>query len=203
MPPLIRHGGRALAATVTGKAETARAEYAAALAAGVPAPALSEVARMAHLFGGFPRAIQGLKALGAALTARGTRPPRDPAPARRDPAADRARGERLFRRIYAGASDDVLALLDQVAPGFSRWILEDAYGRVLSRSGLTPRERELLAVAALAVLRCPLQLKSHVRGALRLRAREGEVAAMLALTRPAGGSPAPRRPSGGAGSRGG
>jgi len=179
LPPLLRHGGRALAATVAGREGAARRHYDSALAAGVPAVALVEIARMAHLLGGFPRAIQGLKALGDALAARRLAPPRDPEPARRARPSDRARGLRLFRRIYGPSSRAVLARLDAVAPGFSGWVVEDAYGRVLARPGLAARERELLTVAALAALRCPLQLESHVRGALRLGATPREVTAMV------------------------
>ena len=136
---------------------------------------------MAHLFGGFPRAIQGLKALERALASRGLAPPRDPEPGRRERAADRRRGERLFRRIYGASSDKVIALLDATAPGFSSWVIEDAYGRVLTRPALGARERELLAVAALVALRCPTQLESHVRGARRLGASWDDVNGMITL----------------------
>jgi AhpD family alkylhydroperoxidase len=173
--PLLRHGGRALAATVTGRAEVARAEYAAALAAGVAPAALAEVARMAHLFGGFPRAINGLQALADVFTQAQVAPPADAEPAPRPRAEDRARGESLFRRIYAAQSDDVLRRIERAVPGFASWVLEDAYGRVLSRPGLAAVERELLAVVALVALDCPDQLKSHARGALRLGATPAEV----------------------------
>jgi 4-carboxymuconolactone decarboxylase len=179
LPPLIRHGGRALAATVAGKVGTARAEYAAALAAGVPPPALAEVARMAHLFGGFPRAILGLEALHDAFTRAGAAAPADPEASPRSRTEDRARGESLFRRIYAGQSDEVLRRIERAAPGFASWVLEDAYGRVLSRPLLTEVERELLAVVALVALDCPEQQKSHARGALRLGAAPDEVRAAV------------------------
>jgi 4-carboxymuconolactone decarboxylase len=179
LPPLIRHGGRALAATVTGRTETARAEYAAALADGVAAAALAEVGRMAHLFGGFPRAILGLQALHDAFTEAKTPPPADAEPPSRPRADDRARGAALFRRIYAAQSDDVLRRIDRAAPGFSTWVLEDAYGRVLSRPGLEAVERELLALVALVALDCPEQQKSHARGALRLGATLDEVRAAV------------------------
>jgi 4-carboxymuconolactone decarboxylase len=178
-PALIGRGGRALAATVTGRIEAARAGYAAALAAGVEAAALAEVARMAHLFGGFPRAILGLGALHAALTAAGLPAPADPEPAPRLRADDRSRGDLLFRRIYASQSDDVLRRIERAAPGFSNWIVEDAYGRVLCRPLLAADERELLAVVALVALDCPEQLKSHARGALRLGATVDEVRAAV------------------------
>jgi 4-carboxymuconolactone decarboxylase len=180
LPPVLLHGGPALAATVTGREGAARRHYEAALAAGVPAVKLVEIARMAHLFGGFPRAIQGLKALERALAERGLAAPPDSEPGPRERSAERPRGETLFRRIYGESSDTVIALLDATAPGYSSWVIEDAYGRVLARPGLEPFERELLAVAALAALRCPTQLESHARGARRLGASAAQVDAMLA-----------------------
>ena len=66
-------------------------------------------------------------------------------------------------------------------PELAEWILADGYGRVLSRPGLTIRERELIVVAVLAALRLPKQLESHVRGARRVGATGREVSAMLSL----------------------
>jgi 4-carboxymuconolactone decarboxylase len=63
-------------------------------------------------------------------------------------------------------------------PSLAGWILEDGYGKVLSRPILSIRERELIIVALLSALKLPMQLESHVRGARRVGATEGEVAAM-------------------------
>ena len=68
-------------------------------------------------------------------------------------------------------------------PDLARWILEDGYGKVLSRPILSLRERELIVVAVLAALDLPLQLESHVRGALRVGATKRQVEAMRTLTR--------------------
>jgi 4-carboxymuconolactone decarboxylase len=67
-------------------------------------------------------------------------------------------------------------------PELAEWILADGYGRVLSRPGLSIRERELIVVAVLSALRLPKQLESHVRGARRVGATSREVASMLAIT---------------------
>jgi AhpD family alkylhydroperoxidase len=181
LPALLRHGARALAATVAGDDDAAHRHYAAALAVGTAPVALLEIARMAHLLGGFPRAILGLRALERALAGAGTPAPRDPEPSAPRGAALRNRGERLFRSIYGSASELVLARLEHPARGYSCWVLDDAYGRVLARPGLAPVERELLNVAALAALACPAQLESHVRGARRLGATAERVAAMVEL----------------------
>jgi 4-carboxymuconolactone decarboxylase len=98
-------------------------------------------------------------------------------------AAQHRRGEQLFRHVYGESAEAVIARLESLAPGYAGWVLEDAYGRVLSRPGLAPRERELLTITALAALRCPLQLESHVRGARRVGATAAEVAAAIAAAR--------------------
>ena len=66
-------------------------------------------------------------------------------------------------------------------PDLADWILEDGYGRVLSRPGLSVRERELLVVAVLSTLDVPAQLKSHQLGALRVGATEAQVRAMTGI----------------------
>lgn len=163
---------RALVATIEGRDAAIAPRYREAKAHGLRDGELLEVARMAHLFGGFPRAIRGLERL-APLVAPGR------AEAPRTRGADRRRGEALFRRIYGSASGKVIERLERGARGFASWVLEDAYGRVLARDGLDAAVRELLAVAALAALDCPEQLESHVRGALRLGVTPARLAALL------------------------
>ncbi|MSR46094.1 MAG: hypothetical protein EXS13_03360 [Planctomycetes bacterium] len=156
-----------MVATVVGNETATNAQFAAALSAGAPPAALLEIATMAHLFGGFPRAIQGLLQLDRCLADRGIELPATKTPAR-SRGDDRARGDALFRQIYGDSSDTVLARLASPVRDFQDIVLEHAYGRILSRPGLSAPEREWFAVAALAALDCPAQLKSHVRGALRL-----------------------------------
>ena len=65
--------------------------------------------------------------------------------------------------------------MESLNPDLSAWILEDGYGKVLSRKGLKPAERELIAVAMLAALGWERQLESHVRGALNLKVDHQEL----------------------------
>lgn len=67
-------------------------------------------------------------------------------------------------------------------PDLADWILEDGYGKVLSRPVLSVRERELLIVAVLGALNVPAQLKSHQLGALRVGADAAQVQAMGRLS---------------------
>jgi 4-carboxymuconolactone decarboxylase len=64
-------------------------------------------------------------------------------------------------------------------PELERWILEHGYGEVLSRPGLSTREREVLAVVVLGALRLPLQQESHWRGARRCGATGAGLRAIL------------------------
>lgn len=115
----------------------------------------------------------------------------------------RRRGERLCRRIYGEVYGKMISRMRGFHPDLATWILEDGYGKVLSRPVLTVVERELLVVAVLGALKVPAQLKSHVYGAARVGAREGEVGAMLRLSRASGsGLPSGRGTPSGRSNRG-
>jgi alkylhydroperoxidase/carboxymuconolactone decarboxylase family protein YurZ len=127
-----------------------------------------------HLFAGIPRQIE---AAGILVTAGGLGAlDSDELEGTSDV---RERGAALFDRIYVDDADVVRAMLARGHPDFERWVLEHAYGRVLSRPGLSPDRRELLAVVALAALAQERQLASHVRGARRCGASDGEISAAL------------------------
>jgi 4-carboxymuconolactone decarboxylase len=131
-------------------------DLAAELGAGPEA--LHEACLQVVAYGGFPRAIEAL----TLLSARRREPP---PPAHREPAP--AAGRAVWDSIYSDQAEDVLAKLEALAPGFPHWVLDSAYRRILARPGLALRDRELLGVAALALMALPAPLGSHVRGALR------------------------------------
>ena len=132
-----------------------------------------EVLLQAHLFAGFPRAVEAASVL---ATFGGLGPPEpDELAQSSDPAAGRA----LFDAIYGENAPTVRAALDEAHPELARWIAEHAYGRVLARAGLAPDRRELAAVAALAAQGQERQLASHARGAVRLGATTAEVRATV------------------------
>lgn len=51
-------------------------------------------------------------------------------------------------------------------PDLVNWIVEDAFGKVFSRPGLSLKEREMANVAVLCMQEYGPQLYSHLRGAL-------------------------------------
>jgi alkylhydroperoxidase/carboxymuconolactone decarboxylase family protein YurZ len=117
-----------------------------------------------HLFAGIPRTVEACAVLQAA-GGLGV-----PAEEEHEPAdgRDDARGQALFQALYGDAAAAVQESLRTAHPGLARVVLEHAYAGVLSRPGLEPAAREVLAVACLAASDLERQLASHARGAARL-----------------------------------
>ena len=133
---------------------------------------------MLPLYAGFPAAIEFLRALASAERPRAT-PGRTigPAGASKGRRAIRARGERLCARVYGPDYPRLRSFMRALAPEIDAWMIEDGYGRTLSRPGLSLVERELATVAALAALGWERQLEAHRKGALRVGAPAAEVKA--------------------------
>jgi len=142
--------------------------------AGEPDRAWRECVLQAHVFAGFPRVVEayGVLDLCGGLGRAGA----DESLAEPDLPE---RGRELFERIYARDAPRVYAMLEAGHPDFARWIVGHAYGRILSRPGIEPRTRELLAVAGLAALGQDRQAASHARGAVRCGASPSEVRAVV------------------------
>jgi len=137
---------------------------------GEPDRAWREVLLQTHLFAGFPRLVQAFGVLEELGGVGRPDPEEVEGPPREDP-----RGAELFETIYGSDSEGVRGMLHRFHDDFGDWILEHAYGRVLSRPGLDARFRELLAACALATLGQERQLASHARGAIRCGASLDEL----------------------------
>jgi len=157
-------------AAALGRERALRLGIRAALRAGTRPARLDETLLQLVPFAGFARAINAFSVF------REYHP--QPAPAPRRGRGFRRRGESLCRRIYGPVYGRMIARMRGYHPDLADWILEEGYGRVLSRPVLSVRERELIVVAVLSALRLPKQLESHRRGALRMGATAGELAAM-------------------------
>lgn len=134
---------------------------------------LEETLLQAVLFFGFPRCVSAFEVLQQhwpADASRGGAVPRR---------QQRAAGGELFDAIYGRNSAAVREMLRGFHQEFHDFVVEAAYGRILSRPGLGKRLRELLSVGALAVLRQIPQLVGHARGALHFGATEAELREVL------------------------
>ena len=88
----------------------------------------------------------------------------------------RQRGERLLRLVDGDrVADNLLAAYEDVAPDFTRYLVEFAFGEIYAREG-DLRQKELVAIASLATMGgCDPQLETHVHGAFNVGLSETEV----------------------------
>lgn len=147
----------------------ARRALLAARRARVPRRAAEECALMLVLYAGYPAALEGLRVLGAVWpgVARATR--------EGERSAWRTRGERLCRRVYGPAYVRLVPAVAALHPDLLAWMLEEGYGRVLSRPGLSGQARERITVAVLVACGWRRQLVSHLLGAVRLGVPRAQV----------------------------
>lgn len=88
----------------------------------------------------------------------------------------RARGERLLRKIDGDkVADNLLREYESIAPDFTRYLVEFAFGEIYAREG-DLRHKELVAIASLATMGgCDRQLETHVHGAFNVGLTEADI----------------------------
>lgn len=84
-------------------------------------------------------------------------------------------GNELFAAIYGKNEAAVRATLSGYHQELHDFVLESAYGRILTRPALTGRSRELIAIAVLAAQDQKRQFAGHARGAMHLGASREEL----------------------------
>lgn len=86
------------------------------------------------------------------------------------------RGEKLMRLIDGDkVADDLIARYENLAPDFTRYLVEFAFGEIYAREG-DLKHRELVAIASLATMGgCDSQLETHVYGAFNAGLGESEI----------------------------
>lgn len=172
---------RVAAAIAAGDPGELKVRLLAARARGVPPLWIEELLLQSLLVVGYPLA---LVAFGVWRELTGPVPAASSAAeplAHEDWASWAARGAVVCREVYGRAYHKLLVNLRALHPALEDLVLVDAYGKVIGRSGLDLKRRELCTVAAVAVLGTMAQLHSHLRGALNTGASAREVEAVLAL----------------------
>lgn len=124
---------------------------------------------MLMLHAGYPAALEGMMVLEDEWPGRAQRRVEGGV------TAWRRRGERLCRQVYGSVYPRLIERVRMLHPDLAVMMVEQGYGRVLSRGGLDQSTRELVAVTVLAAGGWERQLVSHVMGALRLGADPGDV----------------------------
>ena len=85
-----------------------------------------------------------------------------------------------LNEIDGEAGEKVIAALQDIAPDLARFVAEFAYGDIYSRPGLDLKSREIATVAALTALgNAPMQLQSHIEGALNSGCNREEIVEVI------------------------
>ena len=86
------------------------------------------------------------------------------------------RGKETFEKITGITTTDLIENMKAVAPDMAHWLIQFAYGEVLSRPALDLRTRQLATVATLTAMgTASTQLKLHIQGALNVGCTPGEI----------------------------
>jgi 4-carboxymuconolactone decarboxylase len=87
-----------------------------------------------------------------------------------------ARGLAALRLVTGTEHPTVLDPVAEIAPDLARMTVEFGYGDIWSRPGLTPRQRQIATIAALAALgNAAPQLRFHIGGALNVGCTRREI----------------------------
>jgi 4-carboxymuconolactone decarboxylase len=96
---------------------------------------------------------------------------------------DNKRYQRGLKHLEEHNSENYRKLrenLGDIAPDLARYVAEFAYGDIYSRPDLDLKSREIATVAALTALgNAPLQLQSHIEGALNSGCTREEIVEVI------------------------
>ena len=102
------------------------------------------------------------------------------------------RGVEVIQQLSSGSLEQFLtSRVAEVAPDFARMAIEFPFGDLYSRADLGMRDREIVAIAALATLgHGGPQLRHHVAAATKLGISTAEIVEILMQSAVYGGFPA-------------
>jgi 4-carboxymuconolactone decarboxylase len=161
---------RLAAVVAAGDEDSLRGELGRAVGS-VPDVWVEELLLQTYLFAGFPRALNAMREWRRVHpTVAGSLETRTPT---------RADGEATCARVYGTMYDRLRENIRHLHPLLDDWMIDEGYGKVLSRPGLDLPRRELCIVAACAATGQDRQLHSHLHGARNAGASVGAVDAAV------------------------
>jgi 4-carboxymuconolactone decarboxylase len=87
-----------------------------------------------------------------------------------------AKGWKKFEEIHGPVAKATVNSLKDICPDLGRFVTEFAFGDIYSRPGLGLKTRQLLTIASLTTLgTASVQLKSHIKGALKVGCSKQEI----------------------------
>jgi 4-carboxymuconolactone decarboxylase len=138
-----------------------------------------ELLLQGHLFCGYPRAIESFFTLAEVAKKRNLDDFAEAGGEPWDAGLFASRGRQTAELIYGKNLDLVLSNIRGRTPELAAGMINEGYGRIISRDGLDLIARELAIVAILTVSGMPRQLYSHIRGAANVGASVKQVKAVI------------------------
>jgi 4-carboxymuconolactone decarboxylase len=90
------------------------------------------------------------------------------------------KGWKKFQEIHGPVAKATVESLKEISPDLGKFVTEFAFGDVYCRSGLDLKTRQMLTIASLVTLgTAPLQLKSHIKGALNVGCTKEEIVEVI------------------------
>lgn len=170
-----------LAAVLAGGSEQQMRQALTAVVGAVRTVWVEEVILQTYLFAGFPRALNSAREW---RRISGVSAPERDDYAIDDPALRQSQGEATCSTVYGRFYDRLRVNIHDLHPALDRWMVEEGYGKVLSRAPLDLARRELCVMAACAIAKQDRQLHSHLHGALHAGASETTVSSALNVIAP-------------------
>lgn len=91
-----------------------------------------------------------------------------------------ARGKEVLDAVDGAAGANVIDALAEVAPELAHQVVAWGFGEIYSRSGLEPRDRQLVTLGMLTALGgCEPQLDVHINAALNVGLTPGQIVEAL------------------------
>lgn len=90
------------------------------------------------------------------------------------------KGMEMLKIMNPSSYKQLAEILEDIAPDMARFVAEFPYGDIYTRPGLDLKTRELITIAAVTALgTAPLQLKSHIKGALNVGCTREEIVEVM------------------------
>jgi len=101
------------------------------------------------------------------------------------------RGFEKLTEVNKEGIDDLIQLMEDIAPDLATYVIEFAYGDVHMRPGLDSRQRELCIISAITALGGKeQQLKDHIQAAINVGCTKVEIVETLIMMAVYAGFPA-------------
>jgi 4-carboxymuconolactone decarboxylase len=133
-----------------------------------------EAVLQTYLFCGFPSTIESLKAFNNVFNYKTDE---------YNVVNIKSSGEKVCRIIYGANYPKLLKNMTSISPDLKNWMIQEGYGKVLSRPYLTLKQRELINVSILSTSYFPVQLLSHLIGAINAGSNAKELKEVINLTK--------------------